>query len=148
MTVKTMRQSFRAKQFAALMLATFAFAVAANAQPRFVGKFTLPYEVHWNHAVLPAGEYSIRIDSRETPTVLHSASSNRSFFVAVPIIAKAENGGVHLLVTGRGQQHRVRTLNLPELGVSLVYDPLTTPELEMNANAGGMDTVPLITARK
>jgi hypothetical protein len=88
------------------------------------------------------------MDSKATPAVVRSASSNRSFYVAVPIIADAENGGANILVTVRGQEHKVRSLNLPELGVSLVYEPLTTPEREMHAKAGRIDILPVVTAKK
>jgi hypothetical protein len=148
MTIKTMGQSVKAKLFAAVVLATCVFTIAANAQPRFVGKFTLPYEVHWNHAVLPAGEYSMRMDARGTPPVVRSASSNRSVYIAVPIIADRENGGSNLLVTIRGNEHRVRSLNLSGLGVSLVYEPLTKTEREMLAKAGHLEAVPVVIARK
>ena len=39
-----------------VLIATFVFTAAANAQPSFAGKFTLPYEVRWGQAVLPAGD--------------------------------------------------------------------------------------------
>jgi hypothetical protein len=42
LTIKMMGQSVKAKLFAAVVLATCVFTIAANAQPRFVGKFTLP----------------------------------------------------------------------------------------------------------
>ena len=64
----------------AVLMAIPAFTVAANAQPAWVGKFTLPYEVHWNHAVLPAGEYSIQADSKGLPAVLSSTSTNGPVF--------------------------------------------------------------------
>ena len=148
MTVKTMEQPVKSKLFAVVVLATCLFAVAVHAQPSLVGKFTLPYEVHWNHAVLPAGEYSIRMDSKGIPAVVRSASGDRAFYIAVPTIADSKNGGTNLLITVRGQEHRVRSLNLPEFGISLVYEPLTDFEREMNAKTGPTNTVPVVTARK
>lgn len=43
---------------------------AANAQEIEDGKFTLPFEVHWGHAVLPAGTYSISKASLASSTPL------------------------------------------------------------------------------
>lgn len=148
MTIKTMGQSIKAKLFAAVVFATCVFTIAANAQPRFVGKFTLPYEVQWNHAVLPAGEYSMRMDSREIPAVVRSSSSNRSHFIAVPTIADCKTGGANLLITIRGNEHRVRSLNLPALGVSLVYKPLTRTEREILTKEGHLEAVPVVIATK
>ena len=147
MTVKTMRQSVKAKLFAALVLATGLFTVSAYAKTSFVAKFTLPYEVHWNHAVLPPGEYSIRMGSTG-PAIVTSASGNRSVYTAIPIISDGEKGAACLIVTASGKERRVRSLNLPELGQYLTFEPLTSTEREMLAKASQIDTVPVITARK
>jgi hypothetical protein len=147
MIVMTVQQPVKAKLFAAVVLATGLFTVSAYAQPNFVGKFTLPYEVHWNHAALPAGEYSIRMGSTG-PAIVSSASGNRSVYTAVPTISDGEKGSACLIVTVSGTERRVRSLNLPEFGQSLTFEPLTKTEREMLAKAGKIDTVPLITARK
>ena len=76
-TVKTTQPSAAVKMILGILIATCAFASAANAQPIFVGKVTLPYEVRWNHAVLPAGEYFIRMDSKAAHVVLRSTSTGR-----------------------------------------------------------------------
>jgi len=131
-----------------VLIATCGFTAAANAQPSFEGKFTLPYEVRWNHAVLPAGEYAIQADSKETPAVLRSTSSNKSVYTGAPIIGNAEKGAACLTVTIRGHERRVRSLNLPQIGVSLIFDPLTKTEREMFAKAGQIDSVPVVTAQK
>ena len=61
------RQSTTVKLALGVLFATCVVTSVANAQSTFAGKVTLPYEVHWNHAVLPAGEYSIRMDSKGAP---------------------------------------------------------------------------------
>jgi hypothetical protein len=48
------------------MLVTTLFASALNAQqasPLFRGNFTVPYEVRWGKATLPAGDYSFLVSS-------------------------------------------------------------------------------------
>jgi hypothetical protein len=147
MTAKTMRQSVKAKLFAAVVLATGVFAVSAYAQPNFEGKFKLPYEVHWNHAVLPAGEYSIRMRSTG-PAIVSSASGDRTVYTAAPIISDGVKGATCLTITVSGNERKVRSLNLPKLGQSLTFEPLTKTEREMLAKAGQIDTVRVITARK
>jgi len=136
------------KSILGVLIAVCAFTAAANAQPSFEGKFTLPYEVHWNHAVLPAGEYSIQFDSTQEPVVLHSASTNESYFVSVPIMADTEKGSPRLNITNLGNESRVRSMNVPQIGKTLIFDPLTATEKEMLAKAGQNSTVPIITARK
>ena len=131
-----------------ILITTCVFTAAANAQPTFEGKFTLPYEVHWNHAVLPAGEYAIQVDSKETPTVLRSTSSDKSAYTGVPMIADREKGAARLTVTIQGNERRVRSVNLPQIGKSLIFDPLTETEREMFAKAGQIDSVPVVTAQK
>jgi hypothetical protein len=131
-----------------VLIATCVFTAAANAQPSFEGKFTLPYEVQWNHAVLPAGEYSIRMDSKGSPAVVRSMSSDNLAFTATPIIADGEKGGTFLTVTIYGRARRVRSLNLSAKGQSLIFDPLTKTEREMYAKAGRIDAVPVVTAQK
>jgi hypothetical protein len=148
MTIKMMEQSVKAKLFAAVVSATCVFTVAANAQPSFEGKFTLPYEVHWNRAVLPAGEYSIQVDAKGMPTVVQSTSTGKSVNTNPPILADLEKGAARLTVTIRGNERRVRSMNLPQIGKSLIFEPLTQTELEMLAKAGQIDTVPVVTARK
>jgi hypothetical protein len=142
------RHSITAKLILGVLFATCAFAAAANAQPSFEGKFTLPYAVQWNHAVLPAGEYSIEVDAKGMPAVLHSTSSGISAHTNTPILADREKGAACLTVTIRGNERRVRSVNLPQIGMSLIFDPLTKTEREMFAKAGKIDAVPVMTARK
>jgi hypothetical protein len=131
-----------------VVIATCAFTAVANAQPSFVGKFTLPYEVHWDSAVLPAGEYSIRMDSAAGPAVIRWASGSREVYTRFRIIADSEKGGAYLTLTIQGNERRVRSVNLPELGESVIFAPLTKTERERLAKAGQISTVPVVIARK
>jgi len=142
------QHSTTAKLILAVLFATCAFTAAANAQPSFEGKFTLPYEVHWNHAVLPAGEYSIELDAKGMPAVLRSTSGGTSVNTSSPIVADLEKGAARLTVTIQGNERRVRSVNLPKIGKSLIFDPLTETEREMFAKAGQIDSVPVVTAQK
>jgi hypothetical protein len=142
------RHSITAKLILGVLFATCAFTVAANAQPSFEGKFTLPYEVHWNHAVLPAGEYSIRVDAKGMPAVVQSTNTGESVNTYTPIVTDLEKGFARLTITIRGNERRVRSMNLPGVGKSLIFDPLTKTEREMFAKAGQIDAVPVMTARK
>ena len=146
-TVRRIQQPATVKLLLGVLIATCMFAVAANAQPTFTGKFTLPYEVHWNHALLPAGEYSIRMNSNGVSATVRSVGSNRSFYTSVPIVVESENLCSCLSVTIRGNQRKVRSLNLPVIGKSLIFEPLTNTERKMFARKIRMDTVPVVTAQ-
>jgi hypothetical protein len=134
----------------AVLIAICTFTIAANAQSVWVGQFTLPYEVQWNHAVLPAGQYTITMDSMSGPAVVRVSSMDgrRSIYTAVPIIAEAEKGGARVLISTAGGQHTVRSMNLPLRGVSLIFQPLTRTECEELAKAGQIESVPVIAAKK
>jgi hypothetical protein len=56
--------SVRKYFYAALMaLSTLNFAPTTAAQTSMRGKFTLPHDVHWENAIVPAGDYQFSLDS-------------------------------------------------------------------------------------
>jgi hypothetical protein len=142
------RQSTSVRLILSVLFATCVFTSSANAQPSFEGKFTLPYEVRWNHAVLPAGEYFIQVDRKGVPVILRSKTTGRSVNSITPILADREKGAARLTVTTRGNEHIVRSVNLPQIGNSLIFEPLTKKERETFAKAGQIYAVPVVTARK
>jgi hypothetical protein len=131
-----------------VVIATCVFTAVVNAQPTFVGKFTLAYEAHWGQAVLPAGEYSIRMDSVAGPAKIMPVSGNWAVQTQLPITADSEKGGTYLTITTQGNEHRVRSMNIPELKKSVIFAPLTKSEREVLAKAGQISTVPVVIARK
>jgi hypothetical protein len=131
-----------------VLIATCAFTAAADAYPRVAAKFTLPHEVRWGQAVLPAGEYFIRMDSMATMPVISSVSGNRTVFTEPPTIADSEKGCTCITITVQGNERRVRSLNLPALGKSVIFVPLTKTEREILAKGGQITTVPLVSAKK
>ena len=131
---------------AIVALATSVFAASANAQS-VKAKFTLPYEVRWGTATLPAGEYAISMDIPHGPTRVESTSNKLTFFTRIPVMTDSSEGPASLVITSFQGDHRVRSLNLPELGKSFVYERLTSAEREQIAK-GQMQILPLLIARK
>ncbi len=127
----------KATFFTVAMLAACALAGAANAQPTFTGKFTLPYEVHWGQTVLPAGDYSITMDRLDSAALVRSASGKARFITAFPTSGDSLKGGAFLYVTTNEGQHRVRYMNAPMLGKVLIYEPISKTEREEIAKGGG-----------
>jgi hypothetical protein len=132
-----------------VVIATFVFTAAANAQPSFAGKFTLPYEVRWGQAVLSAGDYVIRMDATASPAKISPANgSSAGVYTEYPLVQDSHTSGMYLTITHEANQRRVRSLNLPQLGKVIVFAPLTKSEREAYAKAGQINTVPVVTAKK
>lgn len=146
--LNTMQHATTAKLVFGILLSTLAMSAAAHAHSAFAGKFVLPEEVRWNHAVLPAGEYSIEIDSTTAPVVLKSTRSGKAFYTAVPMIAEANKGATSLNITTLGNVRRVRSVNLPRIDKTLIFERLSKTEKEMLAKGGRSESVPVVTARK
>jgi hypothetical protein len=134
--------------FLGVLVATCAFAAAAYAQPSFLGKVTLPFEVHWSQSVLPPGVYYIRMDSEASRAVVSSARGNWTMYTNPPTIADSKQAGAFLTITMIGNERRVRSLNVPGIGKSVIFAPLTKTEKEELAKAGQSNTVPVVTAKK
>lgn len=147
MKAKTIRHAIEVRIFAIVLLATCAFAAAANAQT-IAARFTLPFEVHWGKNVLPPGDYMISIDSPANVALYRSADGKTVGFTPIPVKNSIDKGTAALFVMVHGNDRMVRSLNLPARGVSLIYTPATSAEREMLAKADQIQVVPVITARK
>ncbi len=137
----------KATFFTVAILAACALAGAANAQPTFSGRFTLPYEVHWGHAVLPPGDYSITMDRFDSAAIVRSASGKAHFITGLPSTGDSLKGGAFLYVTSNGGQRRVRYMNAPMLGKVLIYEPISKTEREEIARGDGQ-ALPVVVAAK
>jgi hypothetical protein len=98
-------------------LAVGLFATSAQAQSRFVGKFTLTNEVHWRKAVLPPGDYSLNLDIEQRIIVLSDAHTNKPLALeVVKIDSNARNRDSQLVVTMQGNQRVVTSARLAGFG--------------------------------
>jgi len=124
-------------------------AVVGNAQTALHGKFQLMSEARWGKAVLPAGEYSFVINSTEQPVriVIQSADGKTSAMELAETTAHPSLGGNYLFITGSGTDRMVRSMNLPSLGTSLIYEPLSERERE-TLYSKASQTVPVQIAKK
>ena len=115
-----------------VLFSILAAAVAGNAQATLHGKFQLASETRWGKAVLPAGEYSLTIESAAEPVrVIIQAVNGKSATMTFAISSTdAAPGGSYLFITGSGADRMVRSFNLPQLGTSLIFQPLTRSERE------------------
>lgn len=132
----------------ALLILVVAGAVGANAQNSFTAKVQLTSQVRWDKSVLPAGEYFLSIPSLKSPVRLYIQSvDGKTAAIAVAQIADPEPGGNFVFVTGTGSDRLVRSMNLQQLGCSLVYAPLTSRERE-KLYASVSETLPVQMVKK
>lgn len=75
--------------FSVLAVATCLSAGTASAQPILKGTFTLPYEVRWGMALLPAGQYTIVVDSSHSPALVSTASGSGRAYVMAQVVNDA-----------------------------------------------------------
>jgi hypothetical protein len=146
MKFEAIRNVIKVRLFAAAMLAAGLFASAGYAQTSFSGKFTLSNEVRWGKNVLPAGQYTINMGAVSATAMVQSRDGKIAFYTPIPIKNRSEKGPAALTVLVHGNERIVRSLNLPERGLSLVYRPTTPAEREMLAKADHATAVPLITS--
>lgn len=118
--------------------------VAANAQTVLHGKFVLTSEAHWGKAVLPAGEYTFTMSSVQSPIIIQAVKGKAAAMVLAETHADVAPGGSYILITADGQ---VRSMNLPQLGTSLIFRPLTSRERE-TLYASTSRTVPVQVAAR
>jgi len=124
-------------------------AVAANAQTTLQGKFRLADEVRWGKAVLPAGDYSLIIESAQQPVriIVQAADGKTATIALAETSVDASPGGSYIFITGSGADRMVRSFNLPQLGTELVYKSLTVAERETLYSKASR-TVPVQIAKK
>ena len=132
-----------------VLFSIVAGAVAANAQATLHGKFQLTSETRWGKAVLPAGEYSLTIDSMQKPVRMFiQAANGKAGAVALARISEGPApGGSYLFITGQGADREVRSINLPQLGTSLIYKRLSKRDRE-TLYTKASQTVPVQIAKK
>ena len=147
-TRKTQRIA-KAVSCGAVLMAACLFGSPAKAQAGFQGKFTIPYEVHWGRATLPAGDYLINYDGPEMPGfVIRDAHTLR--VVALERVEIRENctgGNSALLISRRGTQRAVYSLRIAELGKAFVYEPALAHQRAVE-DAHQTGAVPVIVAKR
>jgi hypothetical protein len=113
------------------------------------GTFTLPYEVHWGVAVLPAGSYTITFDSLRGPAIVRTRTGEgRALLTPMTIDKAMKEQPSALLITRIENDHVVRYLNFREAGVSFVYRPFTKSEGKLVGKIDESEAVPILMAQK
>jgi hypothetical protein len=152
--MRTKRNAIRLALFAAVLFTTGSFGNPAKAQSTaplaaVQGKFTLPYQVHWGNAVLPAGEYLLAFTQDQTPALIsiRDAKTLRSVAYEPTSIREDGKGESALVIGARGDRHVVESLRIKELGETFVFRPPSADRQETE-EARQTQTVPILAAQK
>jgi hypothetical protein len=129
-----------ARRFALAVVVGGLSAGAAQAQS-YGGTFTLPHEARWSGTALPAGQYSLAMDSVQGPLRVIDSSGRIRVLVYGSPEDPAKGQPTALLVTRDGAERTVRSLNCPAWGHSFVYMPFTRAERALIANGEQVETV-------
>ena len=111
-----------------LLLAVLAAGLSASLAraQEYEGKFTLPFEARWGLAVLPAGDYTFRVNPSEAPCMVLVSQGRQgvAFIMANGGANRGEVAGSSALIAVRSAgSYRIRALQLAEVGVVLEYMP-------------------------
>jgi hypothetical protein len=112
-----MRSMNRVVNVALTVLLASVLATLAHAQAVSAGKFALPVETRWGMAVLPAGEYTYRLDSANLPAIIAVRGGGKSAMILVRGISEhpiSNRSSITLLRSGRHAV--VQSLDLGHLG--------------------------------
>jgi hypothetical protein len=105
---------------AVLGLAAFASPVKAQSAT-CEGSFTLPYEVTWQSAQIPAGEYTFTLKSKGFPARMMVHGPNGTVFVSAIGLTGASPTGSELLVVNRDGKRYVGELNVAGCDLHVRY---------------------------
>jgi hypothetical protein len=131
------------------LIAICASASSASAQNAFQGKFTLPNDVHWANASLPAGDYTFSLDSTTMPGRVFLRGPNGGAFIPTSVIDERNEGdSSKLTIEHRGGTSFVRSMYLAELGVELTYRAPKTPKQDVELARGPVSAEQVLIAKK
>jgi len=109
-------------KLSAAVLAVLAVSESSASAQSLTVSFTLPHEVTWGKSVLPAGDYTITVDSPRRPALVRSQAGQGHALVLPTTVNPAIGDQPSALILGQGEKgQEVRYLNLREANVSLGY---------------------------
>jgi hypothetical protein len=123
--MKTDRSWRMARNLVLALASAFIFAGAASAQLRaYTGNITLPFDVRWGGATLPAGDYTVELDEPQSFCIVRVFRGTKSVALIRSKGYSMQSSGANALIVVRGSAGAtVRDLSLPGIGVVLHYTP-------------------------
>ena len=131
------------------LIAICTSASFASAQNVSKGKFTLPNDVRWANASLPAGDYTVSLNSPTMPGRVFLQGPNGGAFILTSVIDNRHEGdSSRLTIEHRGGVSFVRSMYLADLGVELTYRVPKTPKKDVELAKGPASTEQVLIAKK
>ena len=131
------------------LIAICASASSASAQNAFQGSFTLPNDVRWANATLPAGDYTVSLNSPTMPGRVFLQGPNGGAFILTSVIDNRHEGdSSRLTIEHRGGVSFVRSMYLADLGVELTYSVPKTPKKDVELAKGPVSSEQVLIAKK
>jgi hypothetical protein len=122
-----MKKMIRRYTYAAVLtLSMFSIAPTLAAGQSARGTFTLPHEVRWQNAVIPAGEYHFKTETRGPSAMLLLSKVDGApagFMILVSEtheITETKEANRLMLVSRKGKSY-VSAMDLPESGLALQF---------------------------
>jgi hypothetical protein len=147
-----MKSTRSLKSVRILLLAVLAAGLSASLAraQEYEGKFTLPFEARWGTAVLPAGDYSLRVNASQEPRILSVSQGRQGVaFILTSNTTWGEVAGSSALIAVRSAgSYRIRALRLAEAGVVLEYMPPKAERQLLAQQPVLFQRVPVIAAGK
>jgi hypothetical protein len=144
------RYATRVTLIATMLLAICSFTRPANAQERFQGRFTLPFEARWGQAVLPAGDFLLTFTQVGGSRMLVVEDAKSGRYIAFESLGSRKDntkGESALLIGTRAGQRIIHSLRIAELGQVFVYDPALAREYAVQ-EARQTKAIPVSVAKK
>jgi hypothetical protein len=131
------------------LIAVCASASSASAQNAFQGKFTLPNDVRWANATLPAGDYTFSLSSTTMSGRVFLQGPNGGAFILTSVTDKRNEGdSSKLTIEHRGGISFVRSMYLAGLGVELRYRAPELPKKDIELAQGPASIEQVLIAKK
>jgi hypothetical protein len=109
------------------------FVGLAHAQESMQGKFSLPYEVRWEKAVVPAGDYGFSLQHMGPFEILTlqkvSGGARYGFFMMIHSSEPAKPTGLgSLVLVTKGDQRFVSSMQMARSGETFYFSVPDEPE--------------------
>jgi hypothetical protein len=128
------------------VIAICASATPASAQA-FKGAFTLPNDVRWQGAMLPAGDYTFSLKSGVPAQIIVTRPDRTIAFVLTAVTdRRVTDQHSCLTIERRGSTRFVRELYLADVGLHLRYDAPKIPKNEQELAQGPATTEQVLVA--
>ncbi len=118
-------KSLRSLSFGlALLLSVMGSTLAVHAQDPVQGRFTLPYSVHWEKTMVPAGKYifSVKAVGASRLLMLQPADRNSDgMFILLHAEDEMEKGNSEVVMVSHEGEWVVSSLRLANLGMALRF---------------------------